>query len=303
MNDREPSAALAGRFAVSQYTTWGQTFDEDIALYERLGVDCIELCECKLSEDAPTRRQQIQRVRDAGMRVTSVQPVVHALFPDSFSPDVKDVHRRAERYQRTIEWVGEELSEEKPPLVAIGGRAPDYDFSYAHRFAREQYAVHAELAAQAGLSLAFEPLSSVYMNTDTFICTLRDAVSLVEDVGKPNFGLLLDVWHIWREFGVLAQIEALGDRIFAVHVGDWPRSEPRNQADRVIPGTGLADFAAIVKATEAAGYRGSYCLELFSHESLEDSLSRADPAWVIAESRSGLAAAFDAAASPEARAG
>jgi sugar phosphate isomerase/epimerase len=221
--------------------------------------------------------------------------VVHGLFPDSFSPEIKDVRRRAERYQRTIEWVGEELSEEKPPLVAIGGPAPEYDFSYAHRFAREQYAAHAEVAARAGLSLAFEPLSSVYMNTDTFICTLHDAVSLVQDVAKPNFGLLLDVWHIWREPAVLSTIKELGHRILAVHVSDWPSSEPRNQADRVIPGAGLADLAAIVGATEAAGYRGSYCLELFSHESLEDSLSRADPAWVITESRAGLAAAFEAA--------
>jgi sugar phosphate isomerase/epimerase len=288
-------AALVARFAVSQYTTWNQTFEEDIALYQKLGVECLELCERKLSTDPGRRRRQIQRVRDAGMKVTSVQPAVHALFPDSMSPQVTSLKERGERFRATIAWVAEEIADQRPPLVTVSGPAPNGDLRRAHEYALESYASLADVAAEAGLAVMFEPLNPVFMNTDTFICTLAAAVALIDAVRRPNFGIVLDSWHIWREYGVLEQIERLGERILCVHLSDWPRPEPRLQADRAVPGSGVIDLAGLVAAIERAGYRGAYCLEIFSSEELEDSLWRADQAEVITASRAGVGRALSEA--------
>lgn len=76
-------------FSVSQFTTWHLSFEEDVELYKRLGVDGIEICERKMSRDPAIARRQLALagVCDAGLRVASVQPRCHALFPDSMSPE------------------------------------------------------------------------------------------------------------------------------------------------------------------------------------------------------------------------
>ena len=47
-------------FGVSEFTTWFQTFEQDVALYTRLGVDCIEVCERKLAKDVRALKQTEQ---------------------------------------------------------------------------------------------------------------------------------------------------------------------------------------------------------------------------------------------------
>ncbi len=113
-------------------------------------------------------------------------------------------------------------------------------------------------------------------------------MQLVEDVGRENFGLALDVWHVWREPGIAERIAQLGDRIFGVHICDWPAAEPRDLSDRVLPGDGVIDLSAMLGAIERTGYKGAYCLEIYSAEELPDSLWRADPKQVITRGRQGF---------------
>ena len=283
---------LTGRFAVSQYTTRHQSFEEDVGLLARLDVDGIELCEGKLSSDVGLRRRQLDQVRSEGLRVVSVQPTVHAPFPDSISPQVTSLEKRRERYRQTIDWVASELGDERPPLVTVTGPAPGYDFAYARSYAVEVYRALADEAADAGLKLMVEPLSPVLMHTDTFICTLVDAVALVEEVGLANFGILVDVWHLWREYGIQEQLSGLGAKLFGVQVSDWPVGEPRALADRLIPGDGCINLGELFRAIESTGFMGPYSLEIFSDDSLEGSLWREDPVRVIERSRAGIVRAL-----------
>ncbi len=68
---------------------------------------------------------------------------------------------------------------------------------------------------------------------------------------------------------------------------DW--REPRDYYDRLIPGAGKIPLAAIVAAAERSGYRGPYVIEIFSSESLPDSLWRADLNTVLDASIRGVA--------------
>ena len=72
-------------FGVSQYTTWPQSFEEDLALYQSLGVENIEVCEAKL--DAGNPEPQLERLKASGLTVTSIQPRLHSLFPDQPRPE------------------------------------------------------------------------------------------------------------------------------------------------------------------------------------------------------------------------
>ncbi|MBV9103480.1 MAG: sugar phosphate isomerase/epimerase, partial [Candidatus Eremiobacteraeota bacterium] len=70
------------------------------------------------------------------------------------------------------------------------------------------------------------------------------------------------------------EIRGCGDRIFLVQVSQW--QQPRSAADRRNLGEGAIDNAGIIRTLRDAGYTGYYVLEIFSGESLPDSLWRAD---------------------------
>jgi sugar phosphate isomerase/epimerase len=281
-------------FSVSQFTTWHQTFEQDVALYKRLGVGGIEVCERKLSTDFGKAREQLAMVRDAGLRVTSVQPRVHAMFPDFMCPDVHDCADRMKRYRATIDLFTHAFPDQNLPFVTISGKAPGGNFRDAHAVARKHYRELTAYAADKGARIAYEPLSPVLMNDDTFICTLDGAMRLIDDIDRPStFGLMLDVWHVWSEPDLPRRVEAIGERIFGVHISDWPAGEPRCPGDRLLPGDGVIDLPTIFGSIDRAGYDDAYCMEIFSADALPDSLWRADPANVIERGRAGFYRAWE----------
>lgn len=281
-------------FSVSQFTTWHQSHEQDVDLYKQLEVGGIEICERKLSLDSGKAREQLAMVKDSGLCVTSVQPRVHALFKDFMCPDLEDSDERMDRFCQSIDLFSDCFPSQDLPLVSISGAAPDLNFQAAHATARRIYPPLADYAADRGLRIMYEPLSPVLMNTDTITCNLWEAVQLVEDVNRPNFGLMLDIWHIWREPQIHERIASLGSMIFGVHISDWPDGEPRHPGDRRNCGDGIIDLPHMCGAIEKSGYRGAYCLEIFSVDELPDSLWQADPAQIIQRGRRGFECAWEA---------
>ena len=273
-------------FGVSEFTTWFQTFEQDVALYTRLGVDCIEVCERKLAKEPARAREQLACLKSVGMPVSSIQPRVHALFQDFMCPELADPVERMAEFRKTIDLFSEFFPE--APLVTIGGMAPQSNYQLAHRTARKLYCELADYAASHGMRIMYEPLHPILLNTNTFIYTLKEARMLVDAVNRDNFGLCLDVWHVWEEPSIEAQIEALGDRLLGVHISDWPTERPRCVAERLLPGDGCIPLPALFKAIEQTGYEGAYSLEIFSDASLPDSLWHQDGAQVIERGRQGF---------------
>jgi sugar phosphate isomerase/epimerase len=281
-------------FSVSEFTTWHQSFEQDVELYASLGIEGIEVCQRKLSEDFDTAVKQLQLVKDKGLNVTSVQPRCHALFSDSMCPQLRDPVERMARYRETIDLFSKVFPDENLPLVTISGNAPSHNHRHAHATARKLYPELARYAQDHGVRIMFEPLNPILMNTDSFICSLDEAMRLIDDVDHPSFGLMLDVWHIWREPGICHRITELdGKRIFGVHICDWPINEPRHVADRVLPGDGCIKLPEMFRATESSGYRGAYCLEIFSLDEFEDSLWTQAPNEVLQRGRDGFELAWE----------
>ncbi len=266
----ESTPELVPDFAVSQFTTWNQTFEEDIELFVRQGIATIELCERKLAEDTGKASEQLALLKEAGLRVSSIQPRVHALFPDSMNPANDHVERRAQHLRDTIVLMADHFP--GTPLVTITGNAPRYNYREAWNIALRNYRRLAEITEDHGMTLAFEPLNPILMNNDTFISSLDGALELIEAVNSASFGLTLDVWHVWHEADIHRRISRLGSELQVVHVCDWPADRPRAPGDRVLPGDGCIDLRGLLGAIEASGYRGAYSLEVFSEGWLPDSI-------------------------------
>jgi len=89
-----------------------------------------------------------------------------------------------------------------------------------------------------------------------------DALSLlVNMVGAPNIGILLDVWNLYVSGGALENIRKLsGRQIVAVQLADAPLEEPitkLTEDGRLLPGSnGQIDLAAVLTVLGGIGYDG-----------------------------------------------
>ena len=264
-------------FGVSQFTTWPQSFEEDLELVRGEGIPAIEVCEAKI--DPARRDEQLARLKDSGLRVASIQPRLHSLFPDQPRPEPRDPRERMKFLRQTIE----DLAPHFPGVtfVSISGAAPAGNYAEAYRTAVREYRELAKIAGDHGVRLALEPLNPILMNVDTFLCSLSQALAVIEEVDEAAFGLFADVWHIWEDAGAEALLRGrAAGRIFGVHINDWRL--PRAIGDRHLPGDGVIPLESLLRAIRDSGYEGFYTLEIFSELSLPDSLWRT-PATTVRE--------------------
>ncbi len=102
-----------------------------------------------------------------------------------------------------------------------------------------------DAAGSAGVRLALEPINRY---ETTLINTSAQGMALLEAVGAPNLGLLLDTFHMNIEEPVIeTSLRQAGDRIFHFHVAD---------SNRWHPGAGHLDFSSILRSLFDTGYTG-----------------------------------------------
>jgi len=276
------------RFALNQFTVGDLPFGEFVKLAKRCDIQDVEISELKLAVGPPEAAEQMQLLADNGISVSAVVPRIHALFPDTLNPGIRDLESRLNSFHASIDFFSRMLPGASVPLLTITGAAPQVNLREAYKYAVQAYRDLARHAADVGVRVMFEPLGPVLMNTDTFVCTLYRAMDLIETVDHDVFGLALDSWHVWDEPDLAKRIVAAGDRIFGVHISDFPRDEPRGFADRLVPGDGRIDFRRFFGAVEAAGFSGPLALEIFSSTEYPDSLWRADPYEVVVKGRDAI---------------
>ena len=261
----------AGRFGISQFTTTPWPFERDLLEYPRAGAGWIEICEFKL--DRADYAPQFNALSRAGLRVSSVQPAVHAVYPDSLAPAPLDPQLRLRHFERSMERIAPHVPP-GTPFVVISGAAPNGDNAGVYATLLEALPRLADRAAQLGVRLAFEPLNPVLFHTDTALWGLDAALELVERVDHAQLGICLDTWNVFQTPDLIATIERARGKIFVVQISDWQR--PRSNADRRSLGDGTIPTGKLMTAIERAGYQGPYVLEIFSEESLPDSLWAGD---------------------------
>jgi sugar phosphate isomerase/epimerase len=123
-------------------------------------------------------------------------------------------------------------------------------------------------AENAGIRLAIEPLHPMYAGDRSAVASLRDANDLAESLNHPLVGVALDVFHVWWETGLEAQIQrcAAADRLFAFHVCEFKPDFDHVLLDRGLPGEGVNASARIAKMVQATGFAGLTEVEIFSRK-------------------------------------
>jgi len=128
----------------------------------------------------------------------------------------------------------------------------------------------AQWAAGFGVTLALE-----FRAKSAFCASLDTAIALVEQCGESNVGVNLDVFHYYTGPSKYEDFALLNPaRLAHVQLSDLSgcARELATDADRILPGDGEFQLAAILDALKQIGYDGWVSLEL-----MNPTLWRADP--------------------------
>jgi len=280
-----PAERLAARFGISQFTTTPWPFERDAIEYPRAGAGWIEICEFKL--DRADYAPQLRALPAAGLRVSSVQTTVHAVYPDSLAPAPLDPAVRVRHIEESMERIAPHVPP-GTPFVVISGAAPNGEDARVYETLLDVLPRLADRAARLDVRIAFEPLNPVLYHTDTALWGLDSALDLVERVDHARLGICLDTWNVFQTPDLLPTIARASGKIFVVQISDWQR--PRANADRRTLGDGTIPTGTMLAAVRRAGYDGPYVLEIFSEESLPDSLWTGDIADHLRRSAEAFAA-------------
>ncbi len=118
---------------------------------------------------------------------------------------------------------------------------------------RDKVAACLAISRAAGLRLALEILPySLLTNADGFL-------RLAAEIGSPDLGVNLDTGHAWSQREVMGLLPSkLHGRVFGVHLKD-------NNSDvnlPLAPGKGTIPWAPLLRGLRAAGYAGSWDIEI-----------------------------------------
>lgn len=230
------------------------------------GFDLVELPVEDPSDWDPASAADVLREHDLGATVCAVMPPGRELV----AADRATVGA-TQRYVRCCVDAAAALGSGvvAGPLYASVGRKWHVEAGGRAKLVREladALSPLAEYAGERGVRLALEPLNR--FETSLFNTT-EQTLEVVEAVGSPALGLLLDTFHMnIEERSIPAAVRLAGDQLFHFHAC---------ANDRGAPGADHLDWAGIVGALADVGYDGGVVIESFTSEN--DAIATAAAVW------------------------
>lgn len=193
-------------------------------------------------------------VRDSGLKVPAL--VRGGFFHEA---DAVEVNRACLDEAAAI---GAEM------VVLVVGARPGLPLAEARKQVAEGMAKVLPHAEANGVKLAIEPLHPMYADTRSCVNRMKEATDIAEALGHPLVGVAADVYHIWWDPDLDAEIARCGrlGRLFGFHECDWRVPTRDFLLDRGVVGEGCIDVRGIRETVEAAGFAGLHEIEIFSTE-------------------------------------
>jgi sugar phosphate isomerase/epimerase len=148
--------------------------------------------------------------------------------------------------------------------VLVGGPPPDRDIGAAREMVTDGIAELVPYARERGVKLGIEPLHPMFAADRSVIVTLGQANALAARFPREQVGVVIDVYHVWWDPELYAQIERAAGRILGFHVNDWLAPPPDPLLGRGMMGDGTIEIRRIRSAVDAAGYSGPIEVEIFN---------------------------------------
>lgn len=244
------------RCAIHTATTKPWDLETAIRKYAEAGVKGISVWKEALEGRDPAKAGAA--IRAAGLEAVALVRGGFFVAPDADTraARIKD----NERLIRTAAALG------APLVVLVCGADPRVRISEARLQIEEGLAAILPTAEAEGIKLAIEPLHPMYAGDRAAINTLAEANGLCERLSSEALGVAVDVYHVWWDPELEAQIARAGamGSLFAFHVCDWKTPLLDTLEDRGLMGEGCVDIPKIRSWVEAAGFKGFVEVEIFS---------------------------------------
>lgn len=155
-------------------------------------------------------------------------------------------------------------------VVPGGLSAGSKDLDRARAVAQAELVALSEVAGEAGVRLALEPMHPVFAADRGVVSTLRQAADLIAGLPVETVGIAADAFHLWWEPDLADTWAAVADRVFGVQIGDWTTPVAVGRTDGVVqrgvPGDGHLDLSAFVSLARRHGWDGPVEVELFNED-------------------------------------
>lgn len=246
------------RFCLHTMTTKPWSLDDCARHYPAAGVRGITVWRQHLEGRDP--RKSGAMLRDAGLEIVSL--CRGGFFP---APTPEGLQAAIDDNLRAIE-TAHALG--APLIVLVCGAVPGQPLAESRRQIASGIAAVLPAAQAAGIRLAIEPLHPMYADDRSAVNTMAQARELCDALGSPpQLGIAVDVYHVWWDDALEAQIRIAGDRnrLFAFHVCDWKTPTTDLLNDRGLMGEGCIPIRRIQSWVETAGFTGYREVEIFSN--------------------------------------
>ncbi|MDP0499847.1 MAG: sugar phosphate isomerase/epimerase family protein [Verrucomicrobiota bacterium JB022] len=249
------------RLCVHTVTTKPWSIEEIADRYPAAGVKGITVWRQNL--EGRNIAQIGERLRGNGMEIVS-------LCRGGFFPAKAEADRKAaiDDNRKAIEEAAELGA---PLIVLVCGATPGMPLSQA----RDQIVAGIEAllpdCERTGVKLGIEPLHPMYADARSAVNTMKQANDLCERIGSDYVGVAVDVYHLWWDEMLKAEIARCGDlgKLFAFHVCDWKTPTTDLLNDRGLMGEGCINIPEIRAWVEATGFKGFNEVEIFSYHHWE----------------------------------
>jgi sugar phosphate isomerase/epimerase len=243
------------KLSLSEISTVGASFAEDVAAYAAAGFDGIGIWETKLPEDDAANRELLRR---ANLGVASCVPTVPSVLP-IFLPGMEEPSDPVDRVALLCASIRRLAAYEPECVVCLTGAAGDLEPARAREVVVEGLREVAEAARAAGVRLGLEPATPRQRDSVSFVNSVAEAVALLAEAGVSDVGIMADTYNLWHE--PPEALAAVASRVTGLHVADDPGGD---REDRVLPGECGTRSAEQIRALVASGWDGYLDVEIFS---------------------------------------
>lgn len=253
INEASPSDAL--KLSLSEISTVNATFQDDIRSYSAAGFDAIGLWEFKLPHDDSVAAA----LHTAGLAVANCVPTVASILPWDL-PGMEGPRDPKERIASLCASMGRLAKYNPASVLVITGPMGKFAPDKARQIVIEGLREVGAAARAAGVSLGLEPINPIQRNTISFVNSIASAMELLKDANVHDLGIMADTYNLWNESP--DDLAAIAKHVTGLHVADVPKEPGRT--DRVLPGEGGPQSAALASALIKTGWRGIIDVEIFS---------------------------------------
>ena len=241
------------RLSLSEISTVGASFRDDLAAYRAAGFDGIGIWEMKLGDDDA----DAAALAASGLAATNCVPLVPSILPNAVIEGPSDVTERVDALCRSVR----RLARYEPESVLLlTGAAGDRPQGEARRLVVEGLKRVADAADAAGVRLGLEPIHVSQRDALSLVTSVPQALDLLEEADLPHVGVMLDLYHVWDTPTIADDLRSHAARFTGVHVADWYAD---GRPERALPGAGVSRTRELLALLRASGFDGSLDVEIF----------------------------------------